>query len=611
MLKLLLLVSLCATSSWAQQSPVWTWQCQEGRCVKQLLEATDTYQSVAACKLVCDTYSTLWPRPTGRVELERVLVPIDYDNINITVVSGEGRALSGAVEKNFNAAAEIFLYQLTTMIKKREQGTSGGKLLQVQVTIDDSHTHSLQIGSNESYELYISERQPAQIDAVIIAPEFFGARHALETLNQLITYDDATDSLVIMRNANITDSPAFPFRSLSLDTSRNYFSVESIKRTIDGMAASKLNTFHWHITDTHSFPFQSETYPKLSQYGAYTPNQIYTPEDIKSVVEYARSRGVRVIPELDAPAHVGEGWQWAGPNVTVCVNAQPWNEYCVEPPCGQLNPTNDNVYEILGGIYRDMLALFEPDIFHMGGDEVSFECWRSSPEIVNWMTEQGMGQNDSDYLQLWDMFQERAYVKVVEANLDKEIPVVLWTSHLTEQGSVNKYLDTDKYIIQIWSNSSDQDIAELVNKGFRVIFSNYDALYFDCGFGGWVDERNNWCSPYIGWQKVYMNQPYTLLTALGVDVSLGTKARELVLGGEAVLWTEEVDENTLDGRYWPRAAALAERLWSDPDKGWQEAEYRMLAHRERLVQRGIQSEALQPQWCYQNEGSCPLQGPAK
>jgi hexosaminidase len=113
--------------------------------------------------------------------------------------------------------------------------------------------------------------------------------------------------------------------------------------------------------------------------------------------------------------------------------------------------------------------------------QVNFACWQASPEIINWMTNQGMGQTDADYLQLWDIFQKRAYMKLVEANGDKEIPVVLWTSHLTEEGSVDKYLDKDKYIIQIWTNGTDQVIAELVNKGFRVIFSNHDALYFDCG----------------------------------------------------------------------------------------------------------------------------------
>lgn len=606
-LLLLLMVSFIATGNWAQER-VWTWQCQEGRCVKQLLQRNETPQGLEACKLVCDIYSTLWPRPTGKVELGRVLVPINYNAITIIGISGEGRALSENVGQLFSTAADNFRNRLTTMFKKQEQRTSGGKSLQVQVTIHDSSTRTLTMESDESYELYISEADYSQVHCNIVSAQFFGANYGLETLSQLTTFDDAADNLVIMRDVNITDSPAFPFRALVLDTARNYFSVASIKRTIDGMAASKLNTFHWHLTDSHSFPFQSSTYPQLSQYGAYTPQQIYTPQDITSVVEYARARGVRVLPEFDAPAHVGEGWQWAGPNVTVCVNAQPWNKYCVEPPCGQLNPTNDTVYEILGGIYRDIFALFDSDMFHMGGDEVNFECWRSSLDIVNWMTSQGMGQTNDDYLQLWDMFQKKAYMKVVEANGGNEIPIVLWTSHLTAEGAIDKYLDNEIYIIQIWTTGRDAAIANLVNKGFRVIFSNYDALYFDCGFGAWVAEGNNWCSPYIGWHKVYMNNPYTLLTNLGVDVSPGTAARELVLGAEAALWTEQVDESSLDGRFWPRAAAMAERLWSNPDEGWQQAEYRMLAHRERLVQRGIQSEALEPQWCYQNEGSCPSQG---
>ncbi|XP_069701627.1 chitooligosaccharidolytic beta-N-acetylglucosaminidase isoform X2 [Periplaneta americana] len=602
---LLLVALFSATGTLAQQSSVWTWKCQEGRCQKQLLEEGHSPQGLEACKLTCDTYSILWPRPTGKVELGRVLVPLDYNTISIVGTSDDGRQLSEEVEELVNGAADIFRNQLTGLFRKLGQEPYGGKPLDVQITIHNSDARSLKMGSDESYELYVSEAEEGHIRADIVSVEFFGARHALETLGQLIGYDDVTGDLLIMRDVNITDSPAFPYRSLGLDTARNYYSVASIKRTIDGMSASKLNNFHWHITDSHSFPFQSQTYPQLTQYGAYTNQQIYTTQDIESVVEYARARGIRVIPEFDAPAHVGEGWQWAGPNVTVCVNAQPWIEYCVEPPCGQLNPTNDTVYEILGGIYKDMFAVFDSDIFHMGGDEVNFDCWRSVPEIVNWMKNNSLGVTDNDFLQLWDMFQKKAYAKAKEASGGEDIPVVLWTSHLTAEGAVDKYLDNKTYIIQIWTTGRDKVIAELVNKGFRVIFSNYDALYFDCGFGAWIGEGNNWCSPYIGWQKVYKNNPYDILTSLGVDVSLGTAARELVLGAEAALWSEQADESSLDGRFWPRAAAMAERLWTNPDEGWQQAEYRLLAHRERLVQRGLQSEALEPQWCYQNEGYCP------
>ena len=119
-----------------------------------------------------------------------------------------------------------------------------------------------------------------QLSARIASPTFFGARHGLETLGQLIAYDDVSGDLMIVSSANITDVPAYPYRSLVLDTARNFFSVESIKRTLEGMAASKLNTFHWHITDSHSFPFQSESFPKLSQYGAYTQRQVSTHMDL-------------------------------------------------------------------------------------------------------------------------------------------------------------------------------------------------------------------------------------------------------------------------------------------------------------------------------------------
>lgn len=73
-----------------------------------------------------------------------------------------------------------------------------------------------------------------------------------------------------MKSASISDSPAFPYRGLLLDTGRNYFSVSSIKRILSGMSADKLNVLHWHINEQQSFPFVSESVPELTKYGAYS-----------------------------------------------------------------------------------------------------------------------------------------------------------------------------------------------------------------------------------------------------------------------------------------------------------------------------------------------------
>ena len=236
----------------------------------------------------------------------------------------------------------------------------------VQVAIVSDEVQ-LQTTTDESYSMLINTQfpsptgptTPTSVTSVFItASTFFGARHALETLSQLMAWDDSIDRIIMVTDATISDSPAFPHRGLLIDTSRNFVTVEMIKKIIDAMSYNKLNVFHWHITDTHSFPFVSRREPLLALYGAYSASQIYRPQDIEDLVHYATVRGVKIVPEFDAPAHVGTGWEW-GPkyglgDLALCVNKEPWTRYCVEPPCGQLNPINDNIYPILHNIYKDV-----------------------------------------------------------------------------------------------------------------------------------------------------------------------------------------------------------------------------------------------------------------
>ncbi|CAG7727946.1 unnamed protein product, partial [Allacma fusca] len=360
----------------------------------------------------------------------------------------------------------------------------------------------------------------------------------------------------------------------------------------------------WHLTDSNSFPFYSKRLPQVTRYGIFNPNQVYTPNDVLDLIEYGTQRGIKIIPELDAPSHAGNGWQW-GPleglgDLAVCVNAQPYKTYCIQPPCGQLNPLNNNTYFVLGELFKDFLDVFDRDVFHMGGDEISERCWLSYPPILEWLAING--PNNNTLMDLWGEYQDRALAKLKEANNGEPITPIVWTSAMTDHA--RKFLNPKEYIIHVWSSSNDSIIKDILNEEYKVIFSNNDTMYLDHGFGAWRGTQNK--ATLKSWQDIYG----TDILGFAKKSMSPDKIRKMlnngqILGGEATLWSEKTDIQTMEMKLWPRGSALAERLWSNPEKSRTRFAYpRLINHRERMVQRGIRADTLLPESCYHTWGFC-------
>ncbi len=368
------------------------------------------------------------------------------------------------------------------------------------------------LDEDESYRLLVDTHQ-----AVITAPNPLGALHGMETFYQLI--ENAPDGWSVPA-VSIDDRPRFAWRGLHMDVSRHFMPLDVVRRNLDGMAAVKLNVFHWHLSDDQGFRIESKVYPKLQEMGS--DGLFYTQDQVRGIVEYARDRGIRVVPEFDIPGHA-TSWLVGYPELASAPGPyeilRKWG-ICIPA----MDPAKPEVYTFLDAFIGEMAGLFPDAYFHIGGDEVNGKQWNANTTDIPAFMKLHSLATDHD----------------LQAYFNRQIEKIVTKYGKRMEGwdeILNPALPKN-IVIQSWRGA--KSLAEAAHQGYRGILSS--GYYLDH-----IEPSS----------KLYLVDP------LGDKAdSLNPEEKERILGGEVCMWAEYVSDETIDSRIWPRTAAIAERYWS-------------------------------------------------
>eukprot|EP01084_Bolivina_argentea_P232455 391787_1 len=262
----------------------------------------------------------IWPLPSSYVVSDTPSISLS-NNFTISTNSSS-KLILNAIERYKSI---IFPHRV------ENKANTSDIVFNLNILIVDDNDTSLNYGVDESYSLIFP-------GVGILCNTVWGALRGLETFSQIVTYNFQSGHGYYQSYAvNITDSPRFKWRGVLIDTGRHYQSISTIKKLLDSMAYAKFNTLHWHMSDYNSFPFESTSAPKLID-GAFDPYsngmryEIYSPGDIKYLIQYAMGRGIRIVVEFDYPSHASS-WCIGYPSICPSANCR-----------GILNPANNLTY---------------------------------------------------------------------------------------------------------------------------------------------------------------------------------------------------------------------------------------------------------------------------
>ncbi len=403
---------------------------------------------------------------------------------------------------------------------------------------------------SEGYTLDITE------DHINIKGKGAGLFYGIQTLIQLI--EPKNPGYATVPCVSVKDNPRFGYRGMHLDVSRHFFDVDFIKHYLDLMAAYKLNTFHWHLTDDQGWRIEIKKYPKLTEIGSKRAQTkigragvdtdaydgmpyegFYTQDQVRDIVQYAHARYIAVVPEIDIPGH-----SLAAITAYPELSCDPSKAYKVRETWGTSNddvisPTDEN-FKMLDDILREVMELFPDKYMHIGGDEVSMDAWKHSDFCRQLIADKGL--KDVNGLHAYFINRIEQYVnaqghsiigwdEIVDAGLSPNATVMSWRG---EAGGIK---------------AAQQDHDVIMSPGTN-------GMYFDHAQSKSPQEPLS-IGGNAPLEKTYSYDP--------VPASLTKDQQKHIIGVQANLWTEYIATPAkVEYMLLPRMLALAEVAWTQP-----------------------------------------------
>lgn len=401
----------------------------------------------------------------------------------------------------------------------------------------------------EGYELNISSNK-----INIIASTNKGIFYGFQTFRQLLPAESFSKTPVknIKWTApcvTITDAPRFGWRGVLVDVSRHFQTKEYMLKLLDAMSTCKLNVLHWHLTDDPGWRLEIKKFPKLTK----GSKQFYTQEDVKEIVEYAKLRGIEVVPEIDVPGHSAAAAK-AYPQLRCRVEGggktTKGNTYCT---------SEQFCYEFLDGVLKEVAQLFPSKYIHLGADEVGTGNWRTCPDCKKLMAKEKIKK-------MHDL--ETYFVQKVAKSVRK-----YKRTPITWDEAFSAHAPKDQVIMSWRGVEPGMKAAEA---GHKVVFTPVSALYFDR-----TNSRSKHQKPGYSINTVNLQLPYFFEATSPL---LSAKATDNILGAQGSIWGEKIrGGDHLLQMAMLRGCALAEATWSPRNKlNWNDFLKRLKKQRDRF-----------------------------